>query len=711
MYNDPDISGISTIISFLNQPLESAVSLAKAQVSKIAKAVGGKVFDILVNNIPEKYETRVLAKSSNDLNDMETVTFKAEVAAWRRGFGQKIPYVMSARLGNSMIKISFFGKIGGIYQHVFPVGTEVLISGEVHRTFACPVMTNPDIFKFDEFWIELLSGYVPVYKRIKGVSHLFVLRTAKQLVDTLGKLNGDWIPTDLPGYPHLPDFIESITNIHFPRIEMNAKNLEELNSFQTPWHKKIAFDKLLFYQYKSISINSLFEIEKLRKIRINSRLSLEAEKNMPFELTDAQKRVLSEIRGDLALPRPMNRLLQGDVGSGKTAVLVLASLDVIASGFKSVIMAPTEILANQHYNTIRKMVPPEIKIELFVGGVTSKKKRQERLENAEKADFIVGTHALFENLEFSDKIGLVIIDEQHRFGVAQRLKLQQKSTHPDFLVVSATPIPRTLALTLYGSTEISVIDEMPPGRRPVQTKYVTAENRYKVFDYITDIVRNHGKKGYWVCPLVEEDNPENEPAKMKSVETVFDEFSKILGSKTGFLHGKMKGEEKTAIIEQLKNGEISLLVSTIVIEVGIDISDASFIVIENAERFGLAQLHQLRGRVGRGNIKSFCALIGGQDISPKAEERLAFMTTTENGFEVAEYDLKTRGPGLASGLDQSGFKNSDEFLLVVRYGEYIEKARSIAKQIVSSKESGLKSFFDKVFSLLFQELFDRIGAS
>ncbi|MBO4440744.1 ATP-dependent DNA helicase RecG [bacterium] len=645
------------------------------------------------------------------VKDMERATFQAEVVSWRRGYGQKIPYVMSARLGNSIIKISFFGKVGGIYQSVFPEGTQVLISGEVHRTFASPTLTNPDIFKFDEFWIGLLSGYVPVYKRIKGVSHLFLLRTVKQLVDILNKADGDWLPSDLPGYPQLPDFIESVTNIHFPQIEINDKNLEELNSFQTPWHKKIAFDKLLFYQYKSISINSLFEIEKLRKIEINSTLSLDVQKNMPFELTDAQKRVLAEIRGDLALPRPMNRLLQGDVGSGKTAVLVLAGLDVIASGFKCVIMAPTEILATQHYSTIRKMVPPEIRIELFVGGVTSKKKKQKRLDNAEKADFIVGTHALFENLEFSEKIGLVIIDEQHRFGVAQRLKLQQKSTHPDFLVVSATPIPRTLALTLYGSTEISVIDEMPPGRIPVQTKYVTAENRYKVFDYVIDIVRNHGKKGYWVCPLVEEDDPENEPSKMKSVESVFEEFSKILGKKTGFLHGKMKGEEKTAIIEQLKNGEISLLVSTVVIEVGIDISDASFIVIENAERFGLAQLHQLRGRVGRGNIKSFCALIGGQEISMKAEERLAFMTTTENGFEVAEYDLKTRGPGLASGLDQSGFKNSEEFLLVLRYGEYIERARCIAKQIAASKESELNRFFDRVFSLLFQELFDRIGAS
>lgn len=711
MYNDPDISGISKIISFLNQPLESAVSLAKSQVSKITKAVGGKVFDLLVNNLPEKYEARALAKSSNDLHDMEIATFQAEVVSWRRGYGQKIPYVMSARLGNSIIKISFFGKVGGIYQAVFPEGTNVMVSGEVHRTFACPTLTNPDIFKFDEFWCGLLSGYVPVYKRIKGVSHLFMLRTVKQLVDILNKADGDWLPQDLPGYPQLPDFIESISNIHFPQIEINEKNLEELNSFQTPWHKKIAFDKLLFYQYRSASINSLFEIEKLRSIRTCSELSLDAQKNMPFELTDAQKRVLTEIRGDLALPRPMNRLLQGDVGSGKTAVLVLAGLDVIASGFKCVIMAPTEILANQHYSTIRKMVPPEIRIELFVGGVTSKKKKQERLDNAEKADFIVGTHALFENLEFSEKIGLVIIDEQHRFGVAQRLKLQQKSTHPDFLVVSATPIPRTLALTLYGSTEISVIDEMPPGRIPVQTRYVNAENRYKVFDYVIDIVRNHSKKGYWVCPLVEEDNPENEPSKMKSVESVFDEFSKILGPKTGFLHGKMKGEEKTAIIEQLKNGEISLLVSTVVIEVGIDISDASFIVIENAERFGLAQLHQLRGRVGRGNIKSFCALIGGRDISMKAEERLAFMTTTENGFEVAEYDLKTRGPGLASGLDQSGFKNSEEFLLVVRYGGYVEKARGIAKQISASKESEHNRFFDRVFSLLFQELFDRIGAS
>ena len=394
--------------------------------------------------------------------------------------------------------------------------------------------------------------------------------------------------------------------------------------------------------------------------------------------------------------------MQGDVGSGKTAVMMLAGLDVIESGYKVVIMAPTEILARQHVVTIEKTVPEMIKTELFVGGVTGKKKKAERLERAKVADFIVGTHALFENLETMEDIGLVIIDEQHRFGVSQRLKLAEKASNPDVLVVSATPIPRSLAHTIYGATDISAIDEMPSGRTPVKTKYVPFHKRTDVFDYINEIVLEKSKKGYWICPLVEE----SEKIDLQHVTGVFEEFQKILGNRVLLLHGKMKGEEKDNIINALKTGDANLLVSTIVVEVGVDITDATFMVIENAERFGLAQLHQLRGRVGRGHEKSFCALISSGDVSERAVNRLKYIAGNTNGFKVAEYDLKMRGPGALTGLEQSGFRNDPYFILAARYGELVEKAGESVKALFKAGKDDFSKSVDRIFEKFFLESYN-----
>ena len=707
MFNPSENSDISKLFSFLSQPLESAVDLSKAQLKKITAALGGKVFDFLVGNLPESYETRFLVTKYSDFERGSIATFKAKVVSVKRGFG-KIPSYLKVDMAGSLVTITFFGKLGMIYCNLYKEGDEVLVSGEVSPKSFAINLVNPEIFKFDEGWKTLLSGYIPIYKNIVGVSHLFMLRTAKMLVNTLSGHRGEWLPESLKKEFDFPDFVESLMNLHFPHL---SADIDELNDFKTRWHKRIAFDQLFFFQFGSQFSAIGMRTDKNRRIKIESELSVSVEKNMAFELTMAQKRVLGEIRGDLSSKYPMNRLLQGDVGSGKTAVMVLASLDVIASGYKSVIMAPTEILAAQHYKTISSMVPENIKIELFLGGVTGKKKKAERLENAKKADFLIGTHALFENMEFMEDIGLIIIDEQHRFGVSQRMKLQSKSIHPDVLVVSATPIPRTLALTVYGSTEISVINEMPPGRIPVTTRLVKAENRFKVFDFVTEIIKKQNKKGYWVCPLVEESESEELKSEMKHVEGVYEEFSQVLGDKAALLHGRMKGEDKRVIIDRLKNGEINLLVSTIVVEVGVDVPDAVFMVIENAERFGLAQLHQLRGRVGRGKEKSFCALIAGSEISDKAFNRLDFLSKTENGFKIAEYDLKTRGPGALTGLEQSGFKNDAYFLLAVRHGELVEKARIFTKNILASGDDEYIKFCNRVFELFFAERFNRFRAS
>jgi ATP-dependent DNA helicase RecG len=696
--------GLSPLISFLSQPLESVVPLSKIQLKKIVKITGGDVFNLIFENTPEKYEARVLAKNFGDLVPGEMSTVKGVVSSWKRGFG-KAPATMKLKLEKGTVNISFFGKVGGIYAASFPEGSEVLVSGEVNVRSVIPGFVNPDIFKYDEEWKELLSGFVPVYRKIPGVSHLFILRTVSAVLRKLKNFDGDWLCHSTIKEHDLPTLLDSIQNIHFPSAECS---LELLNELKTNWHRRIAFDKLFFFQL-AIQQERLEKTDnKNRVIKTSSQLSDKIKNLLPFSLTVAQERVLNEIKKDLCSEKPMNRLLQGDVGSGKTAVMILAGLDVISSGFKTVIMAPTEILARQHVKTVNNFCGNNVKIELFVGGVTGKKKKLERKLKAQSADFIIGTHALFENLEEMENIGLVIIDEQHRFGVSQRMKLLNKAFKPDVLIVSATPIPRSLALTIYGDTDVSVIDEMPPGRIPVVTKFVTSENRRKVADYVVDIVLNKNSKGYWVCPLVEE----SEKIDLGHVEGVFAEFKDVLGEKVLLLHGKMKGEEKDSVINSIKEGRANMVVSTVVVEVGVDISDAVFMVIENAERFGLAQLHQLRGRVGRGDKKSFCALVSGSDISKKAENRLKFISGTENGFKIAEFDLKMRGPGAFTGLDQSGFKNDPYFILAARYGNLVEKTGESARKLLndSNKKDQLE-FSKKIFNKFFRANYDRFKTS
>jgi ATP-dependent DNA helicase RecG len=697
-------SGIKSLISFLSQPLESAVPLSKGQLKKIVKAIGPDIFNLIIENTPEKYEARVLAGNSRDLVPGEMSTVKGEVLSWTKGFG-RAPAAMKLKMESGIVNVSFFGRVGDIYFSSFPVGSEVLVSGEVNPRSVIPGFVNPDIFKYDEDWKELLSGYVPVYRKIPGVSHLFILRTVSAVLRQLENYDGDWIDPVLTGDPDMPGLINSIVNIHFPAVDTP---LDLLNDLGTGWHKRIAFDKLFFFQLGVKKARMEKSDNKNRKIKVPSELAEKILSEIPFPLTDAQTGVLKEIRRDLSLEEPMNRLLQGDVGSGKTVIMILAGLDVIASGYKTVIMAPTEILARQHLQTINSFAGENVTVELFTGGLTGKKKKKERSERAEKADFIVGTHALFENLEEMEKIGLVIIDEQHRFGVSQRMKLLEKAFKPDILIVSATPIPRSLALTIYGDTDISIIDEMPPGRLPITTKFVKNSDRHKVADHVTDIVMNGDKKGYWICPLVEE----SEKIDLQHVEGVYEEFRKRMGHKVLLLHGKMKGEEKDLIINSIKEGKANMLVSTVVVEVGVDITEASFIVIENAERFGLAQLHQLRGRVGRGSRKSFCALIPGEDISGKAQNRLKFISTTENGFKIAEFDLKMRGPGAFTGFDQSGFKNDPYFILAARYGNLVEKAGQFALKILMSPEyRETLEISEMVFERFYQNSYNRFKTS
>jgi len=426
-----------------------------------------------------------------------------------------------------------------------------------------------------------------------------------------------------------------------------------LNSFRSPAQTRLIFEEFFYYQLALALRRSRDHVQKGIAMRVREEKIREAVKRiLPFKPTSAQKRVLVEIAADLEHPYPMHRLLEGDVGSGKTIVAFEAATIVIENGYQVALMAPTEILAAQHYLSARRIFKNAgYGVELIVSG-RSKSVKDSALARAEsgEAQIIVGTHALIENPVIFKKLGMVIVDEQHRFGVLQRKRLTEKGDSPHVLVMTATPIPRTLALTLYGDLDLSVIDEMPPGRTPIETRWSEETQLPGVWEFLRrEIAR--GRQAYIVYPVIEESKQELKAATAEFERLAKNVFPKL---RVGLLHGRLKNDEKDAVMEQFRRNEIQILVATTVIEVGVDVPNATMMVIEHADRFGLAQLHQLRGRIGRGTEKSQCILIAPKKITGDAQARLETMVATSNGFEIAERDLKLRGPGEFFGTRQHG---------------------------------------------------------
>ena len=420
----------------------------------------------------------------------------------------------------------------------------------------------------------------------------------------------------------------------------------------TPAHRRLAFEELL-------ALAVVLERERGRRrhrrvpgCNITDEVRESARRVLPFRLTDAQKRVLQEIVSDLQRPYPMARLLQGDVGSGKTIVAALSALVVLFSGHQVALLAPTELLAQQHHSTLTALLwPTPFRPELLIGSLPGAEKRRVQGSLAEgSAQLVVGTHALIEDAVVFGRLGLAIIDEQHRFGVAQRQALLEKGEAPHLLVMTATPIPRSLALSLYGDLDVSVLDEMPPGRTPVRTAVRDDAARPKLAEFLRQEVADGGQ-AYWVFPLIEE----SDKISARAIETHVRAVRQSLpGVRVGVVHGRTPAAEREATMAAFVAGEIGVLCATTVIEVGVDVANASLMVIENAERFGLAQLHQLRGRVGRGRRRSFCALLAGPECSPEAKRRLELLAATADGFRIAEEDFRLRGPGEFTGLRQWG---------------------------------------------------------
>ena len=573
-------------------------------------------------------------------------------------------------------------------QKQMAIGRHLRVRGDVRDGYFGPEIVHPAV-KVVAPDAPLSETLTPVYSTTAGLSQLTIRKAIDKAFhdEALRNQLAEVFPaTLLEKYfkgLNLPSLWNAIHTLHHPSKQ---DDMESIQNRTHPAWRRIQIEELLAQQLslaqaraqrlqcKAVSMSSL---------PVENGILSEFLNHLPFELTQAQVRVWKEITQDLSNPYPMNRLLQGDVGSGKTIVAALAAMHCIDHGFQAAIMAPTEILAEQHYRRLTQWLEPlGVELVWLTGSLKAKNKREAQAKIADgRGQLIIGTHALIQSdVEFS-KLGLVIVDEQHRFGVKQRLQLKQKIDDIEVdchqLMMSATPIPRTLAMTFYADLEVSIIDELPPGRTPVVTKLVKDERRDEVVAGLTKEIES-GRQIYWVCPLIEE----SEVLQLKTAVDTYEALQNALpGISVGLVHGRLKADEKNIVMQDFSEGKIKVLVATTVIEVGVDVPNASLMVIEHAERFGYAQLHQLRGRVGRGSAQSICILLYGNVLSAAAKERLQTVKETQDGFVIAEKDLALRGPGELLGAKQSGDAML-RFVDLQQEHHLIEKTQGLAKELL-----------------------------
>ncbi len=628
--------------------------------------------------LPSRYEDRRNIKKIADLANGAFQTVEGRVVAkevqnTRRGL--KI-FELLLNDGTGLIKGKWFNQ--SYLDRVFKAGERVLLSGTVRRDYRWGVgweMLNPDYEAFpEESGKENIhtSRIVPVYRVTEGLGQRAMRAMMFSIISSVSGRLTEYMPEEVLRRTGLPGLEESFLYVHFPGEEADLESLQKMDS---PYHRRIAFDELFCLETGRAVLRG--GRAGLRGIAFDGEGELvkKVQERLPFELTGAQKRVLREIFEDMAVPRPMNRLIQGDVGSGKTIVALLVMLNAVQSGYQAAIMAPTEILAEQHYRNMAGLLTGvDVRVALLTGSL--KDRPTEEIKKGE-VQIVVGTHALIqEEVEFR-KLGLVVIDEQHRFGVLQRASLRKKGLNPDVLVMTATPIPRTMALTLYGDLDTSVIDELPPGRKPVKTRLFFEREKSRLYDFIRDEIRK-GRQAYIVYPAIEE----SEKLNLRSAIPARDALERIFPKfRIGLLHGRMRPGEREEVMNAFKAGEVDILVSTTVVEVGVDVPNATVMLIVHAERFGLSQLHQLRGRVGRGADQSWCLLLAYGRLSDEALQRLRVMVKYTDGFRIAEEDFRLRGPGELFGTRQSGLPDL-RVADLTRAGDLLIQARREAFRLV-----------------------------
>ena len=628
------------------QKLENEVQFIKGvgptRVQLLQK-LGIYTLEDLITYYPRDYEDRSKPKMIASLQDGEETLIEAMVVSKmneQRIRKNMTIYKLIVRDETGTCILTWFNQ--KYLKNKFVLGQKYKFYGKVSIKYGRIEMNSP-VYDADNT-NKNTGKIIPLYPLTFGLYQNTIRQVMENAIEVVEK--EDILKETLPQYIleqyHLEDIKKATKQIHFPD---NFKEFEEAR-------KRLVFEELLTMQLALMSLKNKYTKEE-KGITFDKNVKMSDVINeLPFRLTKAQLRVLEEIDNDMENSKPMNRLLQGDVGSGKTVVAMIASYKTVKCGYQVAIMAPTAILASQHLESFNKILEKfGIKSELLIGSVTKKKKEEilQKLENGE-IDILIGTHALLEENVVFRNLGLVVTDEQHRFGVRQRGIIVNKGKNPDVLVMTATPIPRTLALILYGDLDISIIDELPPNRKKIDTFAVTKSMEQRVNNFIKKQV-DEGRQAYIVCPLVEE----NEEINAKAVLELFENYKQDVFPKyrVEYLHGKMRPKEKDAIMQEFKEGKINILISTTVIEVGVDVPNASIMVIENAERFGLAQLHQLRGRVGRGEYKSYC-ILKYQGKSEIIKKRMKTMQDTNDGFKIAEKDLELRGSGEFFGTKQHG---------------------------------------------------------
>ncbi|MDI6476051.1 ATP-dependent DNA helicase RecG [Cronobacter dublinensis] len=658
-------------------PLSSLTGVGASQSAKLAKIGLHTVQDLLLH-FPLRYEDRTHLYPINDLLPGVYAMVEGEVLNCNITFGGRRMMTCQISDGTGILTMRFFN-FNAAMKNSLSAGRRVLAYGEAKRGKYGAEMIHPEYrIQGDLSTPEMQETLTPVYPTTEGIRQATLRKLTDQALELLDTCAiAELLPPELSqGLMSLP---EALRTLHRPPPDMK---LEDVESGQHPAQRRLILEELLAHNLSMLALRAGAQRYHAQALTAKDSLKNQLLASLPFKPTGAQARVVAEVEHDMALDIPMMRLVQGDVGSGKTLVAALAALRAIANGKQVAMMAPTELLAEQHANNFRNWFAP---LGIEVGWLAGKQKGKARQAQQEaiasgQVSMVVGTHAIFQEQVQFNGLALVIIDEQHRFGVHQRLALwekgQQQGFHPHQLIMTATPIPRTLAMTAYADLDTSVIDELPPGRTPVTTVAIADTRRSEIIERVRSACQE-GRQAYWVCTLIEE----SELLEAQAAEATWEELKTTLPDlNVGLVHGRMKPAEKQAVMQAFKQGEMHLLVATTVIEVGVDVPNASLMIIENPERLGLAQLHQLRGRVGRGAVASHCVLLYKSPLSKTAQLRLQVLRDSNDGFVIAQKDLEIRGPGELLGTRQTGnaeFKVAD----LLRDQAVIPQVQRIARHI------------------------------
>lgn len=656
--------------SALSAQLTDLPGVGPKRIKDLAK-LGIRDIEDLIYYFPKRYEDRTVTRDFYKLEHASQATIIGEVIKTEVLSPRPRLNILRVHLahGKDTIIAVFFNQ--RFLQKNFKPGKIILVSGKVDFKFGKQIIVSDyEILSKDEK-TQNLGGIIPIYPLTGSINQKLLRKLIGDTLKNYIQLLEEILPLNLQKLYNLLPLNIAIKEIHFPQNWLSLKRARYT----------LVFYELLIFHLGIKSSRNLIKVQKGIEHEKNNYLTQKFIESLPFKLTKAQLRTIKEIEDDMESPQVMYRLIQGDVGSGKTMVALWALIKAVSGGYQGALMVPTEILAEQHYLNLKEILD-KLNIEtILLTGSISKKDKEEKLNKilSGKGQIIIGTHALIQEDVSFHNLGLIIIDEQHRFGVKQRLALQEKGVQPDVLVMTATPIPRTLALSLYGDMDISIIDELPPGRKTIKTYHITENRKNEVYSLIRKEI-NKGQQAYIICPLVDESDKldlinATETARILATE-VFPDY------KVGLIHGQVKKEEKEIVMESFRKGELNILVATTVVEVGVNIPNATVMVILNAERFGLAQLHQLRGRVGRGALESFCILVSNAKTQ-EARSRMEIMTKSNDGFLIAEEDLLLRGPGDFFGIKQHGLPDL-KIADLVRDIDVLEKTKKLAEEILKN---------------------------